>query len=132
MVYQRNVVWRLSLQCSRAYYQINRALIQAEQGPILSQADVAKLEEEAKMLLTFKELSTCQARFSHDHAFYSNVLSFLETQDKFIIEADRICAAHAVRSHQGMLDSGHDIPRPTFFDCLNGIFRPDIGVTERC
>ncbi len=53
MVYPRNVVWRLSLQCIRAYYQINRALILAEQGPIHSQADVAKLEEEAKMLLTF-------------------------------------------------------------------------------
>ena len=130
MVYQRNVVWRLSLQCIRAYSQINRALILAEQGPIQSQADVAKLEEEAKMLLTFKELSTCKDRFSHDHAFFSNVLSFLETQDKFIIEADRIRAAHTVRILQGMLESGHDIPRPTFFDRLNGIFRPDIGVTD--
>ena len=71
MAFQRHVVWRLVLQCIRAFPQINKALVLIESGPIQSAADVIKLEVEAKVLLTFKEYSTCRPKFTYDSAFFT-------------------------------------------------------------
>ncbi len=65
------------------YPEIGKALVFAESGPIQSSVDVAKLEEEARVLLSFKEMSTCRPKYGY-------VLSFLVTQEKFITEADRM------------------------------------------
>ena len=132
MVFLCNVVWRLILQCIRAFPQIKRALILIESGSIQTSADVAKLEEEAKVLLTFKELSTCRPKFTYDSAFFSTVLAFLETQKKFATEADRIRAADTVHKLQSVLgrENGTNISPATFFDRLHGIFCLDMGLTE--
>jgi hypothetical protein len=100
-----------------------------EYGPFQSAADVIKLEAEAKVLLTFKEFSTCRSKFTYDSAFFSTILAFLETQEVFATQADRIRAADAVRKLQQVLENGIDISRAAFFDCLHGIFRPDMGLT---
>ncbi len=77
MVFQRHVVWRLVLQRISAFPQIIKALILIESGLIQASAGVAKLEEEAKVLLIFKEYSTCLPKLTYDSAFFSTILAFL-------------------------------------------------------
>ena len=128
MIFQRHVVWKLVLQCIRAYPQISMALTSIEATPINNPADVNKLEADAHMLLTFKEFATCQSKFSHDSAFFGTVTAYLETQE-FATPADRNRAADAVRKIQAQLESGNELSRPAFFDILLGIFRPNLGLT---
>jgi hypothetical protein len=52
MIFQRHVVWKLVLQCIRAYPQINMALTSIESTPINNTADIHKFEAGANMLLT--------------------------------------------------------------------------------
>jgi hypothetical protein len=73
---------------------------------------VIKLEVEAKVL-------TCRPRFTYDSAFFSTIFAFLETQEVFVTQADRICAADAIRKLQNVLENGTDISRAAFFDCLH-------------
>ena len=56
------------LLCIRAFPQINKALVELEGGSIQSSEDVSKLEEEARVLLTFKEFSTSRPKFTYDSA----------------------------------------------------------------
>ncbi len=113
--------------------QINKALVLIESGPIQSAADVIKLEVEAKVLLAFNEYSTCRPKFTYDSAFFNTILAFLETQEVFATQADRIRAADAVSKLQNVLENGTDISRAAFFDCLHGIFGiiicPNMGLT---
>ncbi len=104
------------------------ALTSIESTPINSPAEVNKLEANALMLLTFKEFATCQPKFSHDSAFFGRITAYLETQE-FATPADRNRAADAVRKIQARLESGNDFSRSAFFDILNGIFRPNLGLT---
>ena len=129
MFFQRHVVWRLVLLCIRAYPQINKAIVELEARSIQSSDDVSKLEEEARLLLTFKEFSTSKAKFAHDHAFQQTVLAFIEAQETFRTETDRLRAADAVRKLQNMLENGITISRSAFFNSLHGIFRPNMGLT---
>ncbi len=129
MIFPRHVVWRLVLQCIRAFSKNHKALVLIESGPIQSAADVIKLEVEAKVILTFKKDSTCLPKFTYDYAFFSTILAFLETQEVFATHADRIRAADAVCKRQNVLVNGANFSRAAFFDCLHGIFRPDMGLT---
>ncbi len=90
MFFQRHVVWRLVLLCIRAFPQIKKALVELEGGSIQSSADVSKLEEDARVLLTFKEFSTSRPKFTYDSAFQHTVLAFIEAQEKFHTETDRL------------------------------------------
>jgi hypothetical protein len=127
MIFQRHVVWKLVLQCIRAYPQINMALTSIEATPITNTADVQKFEAGANMLLTFKEMACCRPKFSFDLAFFSTTIAHLETQE-FATPADRNRAADAIRKVQGYLENGHDFKRSALFDILNGIFRPNLGL----
>jgi hypothetical protein len=104
------------------------ALTSIELSPINGPADVIKLEADAYMLLTFKEMASCRPKFSHDSAFFSTMTAYLETQE-FATPADKNRAADAVRKIQGVLESGNDFTRSAFFDILHGIFRPNLGLT---
>ena len=64
------------------------------------------------------------------HSKALTVLAFLETQEKFATEADRIRAVDAVHKIQSVLENGTNISRAAFFDRLHGIFRPDMGLTD--
>jgi hypothetical protein len=127
MVFQRHIVWKLVLQCIRAYPQINMALTSIESIPLNNTADVNKFEADANMLLTFKEMAACRPKFSFDSAFFGTTIAHLETQE-FATPADRNRAADAIRKIQGYLESGNDFPRSAFFDILYGIFRPNLGL----
>jgi hypothetical protein len=128
MIFQRHIIWKMSLQCIRAYPQINKELTIIESKPITSTADVNYLEEKATVLLTFKEMATCRSKFSHDSAFFSTITAYLETQE-FATPADRNRAADVVRKLQTGLECGTDISRQAFFASLHGIFRPNLGLT---
>ncbi len=130
--FQRHVVWRLVLRCIRAFPQINKALVDLEKEPIQSSADVTRMEEEARVLLTFKEYSTSRTKFHYDFAFQHTVLAFVEAQEKLHTETDRIRAADAVHKPQNLLENGNgnSIPRAAFFNRLHGIFRPNMGLTD--
>jgi hypothetical protein len=127
MIFQRHVIWKLVLQCIRAYPQINRVTT-IESTPINCPADVNKKEADAYVLLAFKEFATCRSKFSHDSSFFSTITAYLETQE-FATPADRNRAADVVRKLQAGLESGSDISRAAFFASLHGIFRPNLGLT---
>ncbi len=61
---------------------------------------------------------------------FSTVLAFIEAQETYRTETDRLCAADAVRKLQHMLENGTSISRAAFFNCLHGIFRPNMGLTS--
>ena len=58
MAFQSGVVFRLIKQAMLAYDQIVKAITELESHPIQSRRDITYMENEAKILLTLKELST--------------------------------------------------------------------------